>query len=172
MTPDESDLEVLKPDAVGTQKKSGKGKLFIMLGALVVLLAGGGGAAYYFLGQPAPDGHEPAQAKAAPEHSSEPPVYVEVPAMVVNLRTGSGQPGFLKLHFVFVASSESKSEEISAKLPSILDALQPFLRELRPEDLAGSAAVYRLKEEMLARAATQLTPGAVRDVLIQDLIQQ
>ena len=58
------------------------------------------------------------------------------------------------------------------KLPLILDAYQPFLRELRPEDLAGSAAVFRLKEEMLVRTTRALGPGAVVDVLIQDLIQQ
>ena len=172
MTPDEADLEILKPDAAAAPAKKGKAKLFILLGALVLLLAGGGGAAYWFLGQSGHESHDEAHAQAEADHGSEPPLYVEVPAMVVNLRTGSGQPGFLKLHFVFVAADAAKGDEITAKLPSIMDALQPFLRELRPEDLAGSAAVYRLKEEMMARAATQVSPGAVRDVLIQDLIQQ
>jgi flagellar FliL protein len=54
--------------------------------------------------------------------------------------------------------------------------LQPFLRELRPDDLAGSAAVFRIKEEMLSRTTQALGQalgaGAVRDVLIQDLVQQ
>ena len=58
------------------------------------------------------------------------------------------------------------------KLPVILDALQPFLRELRPDDLNGSAAVFRVKEEMMSRATNVLGVGVVRDVLIQDLVQQ
>ena len=39
-------------------------------------------------------------------------------------------------------------------------------------DLAGSAAVFRIKEEMLSRTTQALGTGAVRDVLIQDLVQQ
>ena len=54
----------------------------------------------------------------------------------------------------------------------MLDAYQPFLRELRPEDLAGSAAIFRIKEAMLARANDVLGPDMVKDILIQDLIQQ
>ena len=52
------------------------------------------------------------------------------------------------------------------------DAIQPFLRELRPEDLAGSAAVFRIKEQILLRAADALGPDQIKDVLIEDLIQQ
>ena len=47
-----------------------------------------------------------------------------------------------------------------------------FLRELRPEDLNGSAAVFRVKEEMMARMTATLGANMVRDVLIQDLVQQ
>jgi flagellar FliL protein len=57
-------------------------------------------------------------------------------------------------------------------LPLILDAYQPFLRELRPEDLAGSAAVFRVKEELLIRANQVAGDGTVKDILIEDLVQQ
>ena len=54
----------------------------------------------------------------------------------------------------------------------MLGCVQPFLRALRPEDLSGSAAVVRLKEEMLIRAGEAFGRGRIRDILIQDLIQQ
>lgn len=54
----------------------------------------------------------------------------------------------------------------------MLDSFQPFLRELRPEDLSGSAAVFRIKEEMMVRATATLGAGQVKDILIQDLVQQ
>ncbi|AXK44163.1 flagellar basal body protein FliL (plasmid) [Erythrobacter aureus] len=98
--------------------------------------------------------------------------FVEVPPMVVNLRTSGGQPRFLKVHFLIVPTSASKKTEIEAKLPLIIDRFQPFLRELRPEDLSGSAAVYRIKEEMMVRAGKIVGDAAIRDILIQDLVEK
>ncbi|MBR0550924.1 flagellar basal body-associated FliL family protein [Sphingomonadaceae bacterium LXI357] len=98
--------------------------------------------------------------------------FVDVPPMVVNLRTSDGQARFLKLHFLIVPSNADKKAEIEEKMPLIIDRYQPFLRELRPEDLAGSAAVYRIKEELILRAGEIVGTGGVSDVLIQDLIQQ
>ena len=97
---------------------------------------------------------------------------VEVAPMMVNLRTNDGQARFLKLRILLAAGSPDDVAAIEAKLPLIVDAYQPFLRELRPEDLAGSAAVYRIKEELLLRAADTMGDGVVADVLIQDMIQQ
>jgi len=91
---------------------------------------------------------------------------------VVNLRSADGGSHFIKLHFMLVPGDHATPDGIKDKLPLLLDAYQPFLRELRPEDLAGSAAVFRIKEEMLVRATTTLGAGQVKDVLIQDLIQQ
>jgi flagellar FliL protein len=98
--------------------------------------------------------------------------YVDVPAMVVNLRGSDGAARFLKLRFMLVPASPATADAIKAKLPLVLDAYQPFLRELRPEDLAGSAAVFRIKEELLLRANAAVGAGSVKDVLIQDMIQQ
>ena len=92
--------------------------------------------------------------------------------MVVNLRGADGTARFLKVRFTFVPVSAAKGALIKGKLPLIVDAFQPFLRELRPEDLAGSAAVFRIKEEMLVRATAAMGPDVVKDILIQDLIQQ
>jgi flagellar FliL protein len=90
---------------------------------------------------------------------------------MVNLRGGGAQAKFIKLRFIIVAA-EGKTEAVKARLPVVLDALQPFLRELRPDDLNGAAAVFRIKEEMMRRSVSALGEGMVRDVLIQDLIQQ
>jgi flagellar FliL protein len=122
------------------------------------------------------------KAEAAGEHGGEQsaeaegeegkPTYVEVPPMVINLRSADGQQRFLKLRFVLVPAEGTAKEEVQDRLPLILDSFQPFLRELRPEDLSGSAAVFRLKEEMLIRAGEAFGRGRIRDILIQDLIQQ
>ena len=153
-------------DTAAAPKKKRKKGMLIAAAALLVVGGGGGAAAWTMLGQ----GHEGGE--EAPAETVKPGTYVEVPPMTVNLRSGDGNPRFLKLRIVLVAQDAGNEDKINEKLPMILDGFQPFLRELRPDDLAGSAAVFRLKEEMLARASRVAGPGVVTDVLIQDLIQQ
>ncbi len=155
-------------DAVASPAPPKRGKKrVIIIAAVALLLVGGGGAGYMMLGGASAEAET---AKDAPEQEA--PTFVEVPPVSVNLRSPDGQPRFLKVRFVLVPKHAGGEEKLKEKLPLILDAFQPFLRELRPEDLAGSASVFRLKEEMLVRATSVTGPDAVRDVLIQDLIQQ
>lgn len=131
----------------------------------MALLAAAGGS-YALLGSNDAD----AETAAGAAHGG-PESFVEVPPMTVNLRTPEGATKFLKVRLVLVAGTATP-EEVTSKLPLVLDAFQPFLRELRPDDLTGAAATYRIKEEMLVRANAALGNGAVRDVLVQDLVQQ
>ena len=141
-----------------------------------MLLLGGGGGAYMMFGggsaqAEAADGH--GKAEAAGGHGAEgPAAYVDVPPMVVNLRSPDGAARFLKIHLMLVPGPNGTVDSVTKAIPLLLDAYQPFLRELRPEDLAGSAAVFRIKEELLVRAAQAAGPGVVKDILIQDLVQQ
>ena len=48
----------------------------------------------------------------------------------------------------------------------------PFTRELRVEDLRGSAGVQRLREELLMRVNTAVHPIEVRDVLFKEMLVQ
>lgn len=148
-----------------------KNKLIVVgVGVLALLGAGGIGAMRYF----SHDAEEVEEA-VAPAHAitaAGPDSFVEAPPMVVNLRSADGQARYLKLRFIVVAGGPEFTDEVRGRLPLILDALQPFLRELRPEDLNGSAAVFRVKEEMMRRAADAMGAGVVRDILIQDLVQQ
>lgn len=73
---------------------------------------------------------------------------------------------------MLVPGRKTNLEELKKKLPILLDTFQPFLRELRPEDLSGSAALYRIKEEMLLRSTAAIGADQVEEVLIQDLVQQ
>ena len=170
-------------DAAPAKPKAAKRKMIVIAGAAAALLIGGGGGAYAFLGgsgkAEAKAGHEGGETAASTDeegggaHAEESGAeFVDVPAMVVNLRSADGGARFIKLHFMLVPGPKGDPETLKEKLPLLLDAYQPFLRELRPEDLAGSAAVFRIKEEMLLRATDTLGAGQVKDVLIQDLIQQ
>ena len=142
-------------------------KMLIIIGAVVALLLVGGGAAYMML-----SGGEPVEEADAGGHGEGEVSFVEAPPMIVNLREADGAARFLKIRFTLVPVTADKAEALKKKLPLIVDAFQPFLRELRPEDLSGSAAVFRIKEEMLVRATQAVGRHQIKDILIQDLIQQ
>ena len=167
--PEEQDADeapIAAPNKAAGKKKK---KLILIAGGATVLLLGGGGA-FVLRGHKAPavEAAQGAPAEAGGKTAS----FIDVPPMVVNLRGADGAPHFLKLHFMLVPGPAAKGDDIKNRLPLLIDAYQPFLRELRPEDLAGSAAVFRIKEEMMVRATSTLGAGQVQDVLIQDLIQQ
>lgn len=173
--------EIVEEGATQAPPKKSKKKLIIIGSAAAVLLLGGGGGAAMMLSggdakaEASAEGHgEEAEAEAPAEggEGESKEAFVDVPPMVVNLRSPDGAARFLKVRFMLVPGPKANVEALTAKLPLILDAYQPFLRELRPEDLAGSAAVFRIKEEMLSRATQAVGPGMVKDVLIQDLVQQ
>jgi len=158
----ESSAEINAAEPAGTKRK----KLIVIVAAALLLVLGGGGAAWYLLGGD--------RAAAAAETNEPPPTaeeLVDVAEMSVNLRTSDGSTKLLRVHLMLVPGAMGK-EEVTASLPLVVDAFQPFLRELRPEDIAGSAATFRIKEEMLVRANAVLGRQAVKDVLIQELVQQ
>lgn len=183
-----------KDGEAAAKPKGSKKKLMIIIGAAVLVLGGGGGGAAFFLmgsdkaaAKTAEGEHGEAEAEAEAEEAGGDhgggdekggkdgkagAAYLDVPPLVVNLRSADGAARFLKVHFVLVPGKASSVAKLQDKLPLLIDAYQPFLRELRPEDLNGSGAVYRVKEELLVRATQTLGPDAVKDVLIQDLVQQ
>ena len=148
--------------ATSTPAKFRRKRLLLICAAATLLLLGGGAAAWWWFHRaPAIEAPEPATAEE----------LVDVPPLTINLRSADGSAHMLRVHVMLVPGTATK-EAVTAGLPIILDGLQPFLRELRPEDVAGAAATFRVKEEMLVRANAAIGPGAVRDVLIQDLVQQ
>lgn len=177
-------VEDTEAPALPAPNANKKKRMLIAAAGGAVLLLGGGGAAALFLGGKS----APAAEEQAPEAASEEghgaagegkdggegkgEKFIDVPPLVVNLRSPDGAARFLKLHFMLVPGPKGNEATIKEQLPVILDSYQPFLRELRPEDLAGSAAVFRLKEELMLRTTRALGPGVVKDVLIQDLVQQ
>ena len=153
--------------AASTPMQGGRKRRRLMIaGVALVLLLVAAGAAAFLMRKPAGGGGEGGSETAMKAD------YVDVPEMVVNLRSPDGAPHFLKVHLMLVPGERGSGDAVKNHIPPLLDAYQPFLRELRPEDLAGSAAVFRIKEELLRRSAAVLGDGMVKDILIQDLVQQ
>lgn len=99
------------------------------------------------------------------------PTYVDLPEIVANLNT-AGRPSYVKLSARAEVTGPKDAERVRQLMPRIQDLFQTYLREMRPDELRGSAGSYRLREELLSRANIAVAPAHISNVLfIQLLIQ-
>ena len=156
-------------------EKGGKNKLLIVV-ALVIFLVVGGVAGAYFTGL-----LDPIIAMIVGEEivegddeitSSENAVFYDVGELLVNLNTGGRKSSFLKIRMSLELEDPNDIQRIESIMPRIIDNFQTYLRELRIEDLKGSAGMYRLREELLARAGAAAAPVKVSDILFKEMLVQ
>lgn len=147
--------------------------LYIVLPVLLLLLGGGAGA--YFLGLfDGPAEEHAAGAEGAGEDGEEKPVAVfyDLPEILVNLNSSGKQETYLKIRIALELEDAKAQAELEPLMPRIVDNFQVFLREMRVEDLSGSAGMVRLKEELLQRINLSIQPLKVRDVLFKEMLIQ
>lgn len=114
--------------------------------------------------------HRPPKAEVAAAPTV--PIYVDMPELVANLNGNPRRPGFVKLNARLEVAHQQEADRVRLVMPRIQDLFQTYLREMRPEELRGSAGSYRLREELLARANIAAAPAHITSVLfIQMLIQ-
>ena len=99
-------------------------------------------------------------------------VFYTLPDMVVNIQSPDGKPTFLQLKLTLEMHDAELASTLQAEAPRMQDMFQGFLRELRPEDLAGSAGSYQLRTEILRRVNLIAAPGKVDAVLIEKMLVQ
>jgi len=170
--------------------------LLIIIGA-AVLVAGIGGGAAFFLMKPksaepeaAADAHAPEEAADAGGHGAEGEgdaaaggvgtiaagpdgvTFYTLPDMIVNIQSPEGRTTYLKLKLTLEMKDAAAANRLRAQYPRLNDMFQSFLRELRPEDLAGSAGSYQLRAEILRRVNLVAAPSKVDAVLIEEMLVQ
>jgi len=147
-------------------KRSLKKLLMIAVPAVLLLAGAGGGAAWFFGFLGGGDGHSQAgggRTKA---------VFYHLPEMLVNLNRTDKRAQYLKIKVALEMSDQKIMSTLEPVLPRIMDTFQIYLRELRSEDLDGSAGVYRLKEELLRRVNLAIAPSQVDRALLKEIIVQ
>lgn len=171
---DEEAIDVEGEAAAAPKGKFGGKKRLVVLAAAPLLLAAIGAGVFFsgILG----GGHEGGETAAAHEESAEaehgPGVYVDLPEILVNLEAIGRQPRFLKTSISVEVANAKEAEELKKMMPRLIDQFQTYLRGLRVDDLRGSAGVYRLRQELLARVAQASQPVDVSDVLFRELLVQ
>ena len=166
--PKEGAVEGAAVEGEDTAKAAKKKKLIIIIGAIAAVVFLGGGGAFYFMNQK--DSAEKAAAAAADAQSKV--VYYSLGDMIVNLSGEGKHPNYLKVKISLELSDAKDLPLIDTIKPRIIDNFQVYLRELRIEDLRGSAGMYRLREELLMRVTEAAQPVRIRDVLFQEMLVQ
>jgi flagellar protein FliL len=148
--------------------RKGRGKLLLLVG--VPLLLGAGGAGVWFAGLlPGGKAEAPATAAAAP---AEKPVFVDMPDIIANLNAPGRRSSYIKLRSKLEVARAADARALQEAMPRLQDLFTTYLREVRPEELRGSAGTYRLREELMVRASLAAPPAQVTDVLFVELLLQ
>ena len=175
--------------------------LFIIIPAALVVLGGGGGAAFFLMqpkpaaaeegghGAPAKGGHAKKEDKkggghgAAADGEADPSLgkitegpdgvtFYTLPDLVTNIQSSDGRPVHLKLKLTLEMHDPAVAEHLQAEMPRMNDMFQSFLREVRPEEMNGSAGTFQLRAEILRRVNLIAAPGKVDAVLIEEMLVQ
>ncbi|PCJ71790.1 MAG: flagellar basal body protein FliL [Rhodobiaceae bacterium] len=171
-----SDTDIDFDDSTGdgeeapTKKLSGKVMvLFIALPAIVVI---GGIVGALFAFDVFGGGEGDMEMVEVVEEERVPPVFFDMPEILVNMSTNGGPSRYLKMRVALEVPDEDVIAEIELVMPRVVDSFQVYLRELRPEDMEGSASIVRMKEELLRRVNLAVEPIHINDVLFKEVVVQ
>lgn len=157
---DAAEIEVPIP-----QKRS---KIPLIIGILLAMILGGGGFFAAFEGL-IPGTDRGAASEAGPDVSALPDVaFVPVESVIVALGQGA-ENQYLK----FTAQVEVESAyvaDVTLLLPRILDVFNSYLSAVDPLSLEGSAAIVRVRAQLLRRIQIVVGEGRVRDLLITEFV--
>jgi flagellar FliL protein len=157
-------------DGEGEAKKGGKKKL-ILLAAPVLLI--GVVAGLWFSGiLPGVLGMGPKPQEQAAAPAPIVPAFYEMPEILANLNAPGRRPSYMKLKAKLEIADSRDIEHVRNAQPRLLDLFNTYMREIRPEELRGSAGTHRLREELIARANIAVAPARVSDILFTEILVQ
>lgn len=174
---DMDDDEELDDEEGGSGGGGGKKKILMLAIPLILIVGGAAGAYFTGLLDPFIGGEEAALEGEAGEAGADgqpvgPVAFTDLPEILVNLNTTGRKSSFLKIRVSLELPNALDVPNVEAVQDRVVDAFQVYLRELRVEDLKGSAGMYRLREELLARVNAAVAPVKVNDVLFKEMLVQ
>ena len=153
-------------DTEGDAPSGGKKRKLIVIGAAVLVLLGGAAGGYFLFFQK----KEPTKTADLPPPK---PLFVDMPDLLVNMSTQPGErTQYLKIKVVLEVKDQPLVAQIQPNIPRMVDIFQTYLREVRPNDLSGSAGMFRLKEELTRRVNATIAPHQVSAVLFKEILVQ
>jgi flagellar protein FliL len=151
-----------------------KGRLGLIVGAVLALALGGGGfyAVWSGLLDPAgllgSGGSEAHGQHGAAAVTPGDVAFVAMDPIMISLPPGSSARLLRFTGQLEVAPDHAA--EIAGLMPRVLDVLNTFLRAVEPRDLEQPAALAPLRAQMLRRIQVVTGEGRVRDLLITEFV--
>ncbi|MDP2399266.1 MAG: flagellar basal body-associated FliL family protein [Burkholderiales bacterium] len=133
--------------------KSGKGRLFIMVGAMLVLLLGTGGGAWWFTRGDA--GGE--TVKAVP---ALPPVFVALDPFTVNLQPENSGNQYMQVGITVKVRGQAVANRLKELMPEIRNRMLLILSAKKASELLVPEGKTVLARELAAEIAALLDPEA------------
>ena len=153
-----------QPQDAAPKKKSKKP---LLIGLVLAFLLGGGG--FYATWAGLILAGDSSHAEAAAEPNPLPDIrFVPVESVIVSI--GPGEDG---RHLRFTAQLEvagSHADEVTTLLPRIVDVMNGYLRAIDPAEFDDSAALVRMRAQLLRRIQIVTGDGRVRDLLVTEFV--
>ncbi|WP_413207048.1 flagellar basal body-associated FliL family protein [Rhodospirillum sp. A1_3_36] len=168
-------------------KGGGNKKKLLLLILLPLLLVIGGVAGAYFAGlmdpvlamfsgadstTPPAEGDAPTEGGGDGTPGPNGAIFYDLDQIVVDLNSSGRKRSYLQMRLSLQLESQQDVLRVEEAMPRIMDNFISFLRELRLEDLQGTAGMYRIQEELLIRVNTAAAPARVKDVLFKEMMIQ
>jgi len=158
------------------ETRPSRGRLPLILGLVLALVGGAGGffavrAGLLPVGGAADHGAEAVhggQAEAARAVEFGDLAFVPIEPLVISY----AEPGRSR-HLRFRAELEvpgAEVAEVTRVMPRVVDVLNTYLRALRLSDIEQSAALLRLRAQMLRRVQAVVGEGRVNDLLVMEFV--
>lgn len=169
---EEVDEESTEGEQEGPSRKKLSGKKLVLFIVLPIFVIGAGAAGFYYSGFA--DSYLGIEKSAEEEKAAalKKAVFFDLPEMLVNLNSSGRRTNFLKINISLELEEESDIKNLELLMPRIVDGFQIYLRELRVDDLRGSAGMYRLREDLLRRINEVAKPIRINDILFKEMLIQ
>lgn len=167
-----AEAEQPKEEAAAPEAKPSGDKRKLILLAVPILVLGIVGGLWFTGTIPHVLGMDHAKHAVAEAEKPPTPIYIDLPEIIANLNSNPLRPSYVKLTARVEVLKPEDAEKVKAAMPRLQDLFLTYIREMRPEELRGSAGTYRLREELLARANLASAPGHVVDVLFTQMLIQ
>ncbi len=153
------------------KSSAGGGKKLIIIGAAAALLILGGGAAAFFTGLlDSLLGVEKDTVAEAPP-PPEPPIFIEFPNILVDLKTGRCRAPFIKLKLK-AQLSKSHEARFNEVQPMAMDAFQAWLCDHERSELVGREGTEMMRLNLFAILNDALAPAKAEALFFREILLQ